>query len=101
MLFDAPSAMASDSAKAYQEAGKLWRTAVSQGAVAVKGQADCETARDTDTVEISEAARNKLRQSAEAPSDDALENQAQATDEGAKEQDSTSTREMLLKQIQK
>lgn len=52
-------------------------------------------------MEIFEAARNKLRQSAEAPSDDALENQAQATDEGAKEQDSTSTREMLLKQVQK
>ena len=97
IVLAAPNAMASDSTKAYQEASKLSRTAVSQDAV----ETDSETAKDTDTVEISEAARNKQRQSAEATSDGALANQAQATDEGAKEENSTSTREMLLKQIQK
>ncbi len=67
----------------------------------MEGQTDSETAKDTDTVEISETARNKQRQYAETASDGTLANQAQATDESATEENTTSTREMLLKQIQK
>lgn len=100
-LLGAASAMASDPTKAYQESRKLSQTAVSQDAVAMVGKIDSETAKDADTVEISEAARNKRRQQVEAASGGDLANQVQATDEGAKEEETTSTREMLLKQIQK
>ncbi|BAH75901.1 hypothetical protein [Solidesulfovibrio magneticus] len=101
ILLNGTGAMTSDSIKAYQDSRKLSQTTVSQSAVATVGQTDSETSRNTDTVEISEAARQKQQQSAETTSGSAVSSQAQGTEEETKEEETTSTREMLLKQIQK
>ena len=101
ILLSGTGTMTSDSIRAYQDSRKLSQTTVSQGAVATAGQTDSETSRNTDTVEISEAARQKQQQSAETASGSVVSSQAQGTEEESQEEGTTSTREMLLKQIQK
>jgi hypothetical protein len=101
IVLDATNAMTNDSIKAYQDSKKLSQAAASEGAVARGGQPDSETSTNTDTVEISEAARQKLQQASETASGSAPSSQAQGTDEESKKERSLSTREILLKQIQK
>jgi hypothetical protein len=99
IILGTTTAWTEDSLQAYQEKMKSSQTGALADSVSTSEQTGVESFKDTDTVEISEEARNKLQESSATASETALSTQSKSTEDGSGEESSTSIKEILLKQI--